>query len=121
MAYIISDDDLEFFDDEKVCGYCAHWDIKGEVRINQYDTQKRFHGSGQYCPCMIDALEPDAGDSITVTKAGGHCRNHADAWEPSEYIKAIVRERMTPREEWLGLTPGIDFPATLGPGSRHAA
>jgi|GEM_PF-3836822 len=91
---------------EMVCGNCAHWDILNQISVTRHGSYSTI--TFKAAPCKIDAVEQDAGyDSVTMLGKDGHCRNHAQAWEPS-------RDFLAERGELdNSVTAGTDYPATM--------
>lgn len=104
---MIRDEDLEFYDEDKICLNCKNWDT-AQDKLVLYEGRARF-----MCQCNANAIEPDAGVAVVLTDGEGHCKNHSQMWEPSKTFMDEVRARMTPVNEINGLTPGVDFPVTL--------
>lgn len=78
-------------EEDRICGNCRHWDIGDAIEI-------KVDGKPEpYAPCMIDAIEPDAGRAMVFLSADGNCKYHTDAFEPcAEYEEnAILAE-----EQW---------------------
>lgn len=48
--------------DHKTCGTCRHWGWKFEVDVTLPDAGPLGRVSIKRAPCLIQAVEPDAGD-----------------------------------------------------------
>lgn len=79
---------------KKVCGNCAHWMRDGGVAsgLVEYRDEAGKLTVGRFFPCAVHAVEPDAGDAIALMGANGHCRCHADAFEPASWYLEELRE-----------------------------
>lgn len=64
-----------------------------------YRPRQKSYGTiyEKLAPCLIQAVEPDAGDAVVYFTENGNCRYHADAFEKSEdYIEQCELEE----EQW---------------------
>lgn len=96
--------------DHKVCGSCAHWGVRRfSMLVTVPDRGPLGMVSRQLAPCLISAVDADAGDgAVVMLGPESHCRCHADAWQPSEDFRRELAE-----ETDYGVRPGVDYPATL--------
>ena len=102
---------------EKICGNCAHWmRSKDRKELITFRDAAGKSVTGMYFPCAVHAVEADAGDSVALMGERGHCRCHADAFEPADWYLEELREQDTDEASLYGLVPGADFPATLNIG-----
>lgn len=102
--------------DHKVCGSCAHWGVRRfSVLVTVPDRGPLGMVSRQLAPCLLNAVEPDAGDgAVVMLGPESHCRCHHDAWQPADGCDDDAES-----PELYGVRPGVDFPATLQ-RQRHA-
>lgn len=99
---------------EQICGNCAHWlgyDSRFTIYVPQYINGKIV--KKRYAPCECNAVEADAGESVTLLAEYGHCQCHSDAFEPGPWYLEELEEQHLDEAALYGLKPGIDFPATL--------
>lgn len=70
-------------DDDKICMYCTNRDFTHEAKL---PVKRPWGWSMEVCaPCLLEACECDAGPGVHMYAEDGHCRNHQDAFEPSEF------------------------------------
>lgn len=64
-----------------ICCHCRHWDALHAVMLPIYrDGRLKCHR--EFAACRAGAVEADAGEALTMMGAYGHCRWHAEAFEP---------------------------------------
>ena len=101
--------------DHKTFGTCRHWGWKFEVDVTLPDAGPLGRVSIKRAPCLIQAVEPDAGDgAVVLLGPESHCRCHLNAWEPSDDFQYEQEQGA----DDFGVLPGVDFPATLPLPSR---
>lgn len=71
-----------------ICRNCAHWDVEHAVQLPLYQKGKLlFHR--EFAACKVNAVEADAGQSITMMGEYGHCQWHEEAFTPAtDYLYA---------------------------------
>ena len=96
--------------DHKTCGNCRHWGIaKFGITVTIPDDGPLGQLSVERAPCLLNAIEPDAGDgAVVLLGPESHCRCHSDAWEP---VDGFDGDDESP--ETYGVRAGVNFPATL--------
>ena len=95
--------------DRKTCGNCKHWGVKFGATVTLPDDGPLGQRSVERAPCLLNAIEPDAGDgAVVLLGPESHCRCHADAWEA---VDGFDDGEESP--EMYCVWAGVDFPVTL--------
>ena len=106
-------------DENAICLNCEYWDIKHRMKLPIYNDHGNITGEMEVAACKRRAvLIEDAGDSLTLLAADGHCQQYGDAFRPSPDYLTFQHEAETQND---GLPVMQDDPANYGRRSHAAA